>query len=126
MNIPYPQGQQHQADDITSVMAAVDVKANRFISYGGGYATSAGGSGDSQGIGQMDTPAGSAIPVVTEYSYLLECSEAIAKDAYVKPADDGTGRGATGTLTDHCGRALGSSTAAGQLLEVQIVRHVHG
>jgi hypothetical protein len=30
-----------------------------------------------------------------------------------------------GTLTDHCGRALGAAAAAGQLVEVQIVKHVH-
>jgi hypothetical protein len=62
---------------------------------------------------------------VTEFSYLVECSAAIAVGDYIKPAVDGTGRGAVGTLTDHCGRALGATTAAGQLFEMQIVKHVH-
>ena len=34
-------------------------------------------------------------------------------------------RGAKGTLADHCGRALGDTAAAGQLVECQIVKHVH-
>ena len=28
-------------------------------------------------------------------------------------------------LDDHCGRALGATSAAGQLVECQIVKHVH-
>ena len=63
--------------------------------------------------------------VVTGYSYLIECSEALAVGDYVKPAVDASGQGAKGTLTDHCGRALGASTTAGQLVECQIVKHVH-
>ena len=32
---------------------------------------------------------------------------------------------AKGTLADHCGRALGAASAAGQLVECQIVKHAH-
>jgi hypothetical protein len=31
----------------------------------------------------------------------------------------------TGSAADHCGRALSASTQAGQLIEVQIYKHVH-
>ena len=63
--------------------------------------------------------------MVTGYSFLLEVSEAVTFGAYVKPASDGSGRGAVGTLTDHCGRALSAASGAGQLIECQIVKHVH-
>ena len=121
----YTQGQQHQAKDVTTVVASAAVEANRFIAYDGAYATAAGGAHDSQGISQAAAAIGESVPVVTGYSYLLACSEALAVGEYVKPAVDGCGRGAKGTLADHCGRALGETTAAGQLVECQIVKHVH-
>ena len=118
-------GAQHQKDDSTTVVATTAVVASRFIAYDGGYATAAGGVKDAQGIGENDAAAGDAISVVTCYSYTLEASAPIAFGDYVMPAADATGRGAVGTLLNHCGRALGAATAAGQLVEVQIVRHVH-
>ena len=121
----YTQGQQHQAKDVTTVVASAAVAENRFIAYDGAYATAAGGAHDSQGISQSAAAIGEIVPVVTGYSYLLACSEALAVGDYVKPAVDGSGRGAKGTLADHCGRALGETTAAGQLVECQIVKHVH-
>ena len=59
------------------------------------------------------------------FRYLIQASAALAVGDYVKPATDGSGRGAKGTLADHCGRALGDTAAAGQLVECQIVKHVH-
>ena len=35
------------------------------------------------------------------------------------------GKAIAGTLADHCGRALGAATAAGQLIEAQLYKHVH-
>lgn len=121
----YTQGQQHQAKDVTTVIASAAVAANRFIAYDGAHATAAGGAHDCQGISQTAAAIGEPVPVVTSYSYLLVCSEALAVGDYVKPATDGSGRGAKGTLTDHCGRALGATSAAGQLVECQVVKHVH-
>jgi hypothetical protein len=118
-------GLQHQKRfALTMVLTALAV-ANRIMAYDGGYATAAGGVKDAQGVSETGGAVGDAISVVTDYSYLVECSAAIAFGDYVKPAVDGTGRAAVGTLTDHCGRALGTTTAAGQLVEVQIVKHVH-
>ncbi|WP_296871362.1 capsid cement protein [Tibeticola sp.] len=118
-------GLQHQKDDAVTVVATVPLAANRLIGYDGAYATSAGGVHDAQGVSEFAAAAGQAVSVVTEYSYLVECAEPIAFGDYVKPAADGSGRAAVGTLTDHCGRALGATAAAGQLFEMQIVRHVH-
>ena len=120
----YTKGQQHQAKDVTTVVASATLAANRFVAYDGAYATAAGGAHDSQGISQAAAAIGESVPVVTGYSYLLACSEALAVGDYVKPAVDGSGRGAKGTLADHCGRALGATTTAGQLVECRIVTHV--
>lgn len=118
-------GLQHQKDDAITVVATAPIAANRIVGYDGAHATSAGGVHDAQGVSETAAAVGEAVSLVTEYSYLVECSEPIAFGDYVKPAIDGTGRGAVGALADHCGRALGATTAAGQLFELQIVRHVH-
>ena len=118
-------GLQHQKDDAITVVATAALLPNRIVGYDGAYATAAGGAHDAQGVSEMPGAVGDAVSVVTEYSYLVEASEAVAFGDYVKPAVDGTGRGAVGTLTDHCGRALGAATVAGQLFEMQIVKHVH-
>lgn len=118
-------GLQHQKDDAITVVVTAAIAANRIVAYDGAYATAAGGARDAQGVSEMPGAVGDAVSVVTEYSYLVEASEAVAFGDYVKPAVDGTGRGAVGTLTDHCGRALGAATVAGQLFEMQIVKHVH-
>ena len=118
-------GQQHQKEDAITVVATAALAANRIIGYDGAYATSAGGVHDAQGVSETDAAIGDALSVVTEYSYTTECSAAVAFGDYIKPAADGTGRAAVGSITDHCGRALGATSAAGQLFEMQIVRHVH-
>lgn len=118
-------GQQHQKTDAITVVATADLVAYRIIGYDGTYATSAGGLHDAQGVSEFDCAMGEACSVVTEYSYLVEASAIIAFGDYIKPAVDGTGRGAVGALADHCGRALGAAAAAGQLFEMQIINHVH-
>lgn len=118
-------GQQHQKCDAVTVVATATVAANRFIGYDGAHATSAGGAHDSQGISEFAGVAGDALSVVTEYSYLVMASEVITQFAYVKPAIDGSGKAAVGASDEHCGRALGAATAAGQLIEVEIVKHQH-
>ncbi len=118
-------GLQHQKRFAVTLVAMAAIAANRIIAYDGTYATAVGGVKDAQGVSEFDAASGDAVSVVTDYSYLVECSAAIAFGDYIKPAVDGTGRAAVGTLADHCGRALGATTAAGQLVEMQIVRHVH-
>ncbi len=76
-------------------------------------------------MAEENAAVGEAVSVVTDYSYLVECSEALALGDYVKPAADGSGKAAKGALAEYCGRALGATSAAGQLVEVQIVKHVH-
>lgn len=115
-------GRQYDKQHALTVVAIAAVAANRFIGYDGQHATAAGGVRDSQGVSETAADIGQAFPVVTRYSYLVEASEAIAFGDYIKPAADGSGRGAVGTATVHCGRALGAA-AAGQLVEVQILTH---
>ena len=118
-------GLQMQKRFAVTIVAAAALAVNRIIAYDGGYATAAGGVKDAQGVSEADCAANDAVSVVTDYSYLVEASAPIAFGDYVMPAVDATGRAAVGTLVNHCGRALGAASAAGQLVEVQIVRHVH-
>lgn len=107
-------------------LAAMSVLAGaRFIGYDGLYATAAGGVKDAQGVSENAAAQDEAVSVITGYSALVEASAPIAVGAYVMPAADGTGRAAVGSLLNHCGRALGTATAAGQLVEVEIKTHVH-
>ena len=117
-------GAQHQKRFALTMVAVAALEANRFAAYDGTYATSAGGVKDSQGVTENDAAIGDALSVVTDYSYPVEASAAVAFGDYIKPAADGTGRAAVGTIGDHCGRALGAA-AVGQLFECQIVQHAH-
>ncbi|MFM9881203.1 MAG: capsid cement protein [Burkholderiaceae bacterium] len=116
---------QHSKIFALTVVAAAAIEANRLIAYDGTYATSAGGVKDCQGVSEFAAPVDTATSVVAMYSYPVEASAAIAFGDYIKPAADGSGRAAIGTIGDHCGRALGAAAAAGALFEMQIVKHVH-
>lgn len=118
-------GLQYAKYHAITAIATAALAVNRIVGYDGAYATAAGGVHDAQGVSEMDAAVGDAVSLVTDYSYLVECSEAVAFGAYIKPAVDGSGKGAVGSLADHCGRALGATTAAGQLFEMQVVKHVH-
>lgn len=118
-------GAQCHREDAITIVAQVDLAAYRLISYAGGYATAAGGGGnDCQGVSQSAALANEALAITVEYSELVECSAPIAQWDWIKPAADGTGRAAVGSRTDNCGRALGATTAAGLVVEVQILKHV--
>lgn len=117
---------QFERTHATMVVATAVIAANRFVGYGGAHASAtAGGAADAQGVSEMAAAIGDVIPVVTGYSYLVEASAPITKHALVKPAADGSGRAVAGSMADHCGRALAAATAAGQLIEVEILEHVH-
>lgn len=118
-------GAQYSKITALTIIAAAALAANRIIAYDGGYATAAGGVKDAQGVSETAADAGAALTLVTSYSYPVECSAAIAFGDYVKPAADGSGKAAVGAADEHCGRALGATTAAGQLVEMQIVKHQH-
>lgn len=118
----------YQKTHATTAVAAVDLAARRFVSYDGNYATAAGGGKDCQGVSENAAAKDEAVSVITSYTAIVECSEAIALYDYVKPAVDNTGRaakGATGATPNYCARALSATTAAGQMVECQILRHVH-
>ena len=118
-------GRQADIRHATTIVAQADVVRRRFIAFDGTYATSAGGAKDMQGVSQTDALTGQALALTTSYSELVEASAAITFGAYIKPAADGSGRAAVGTIGDHCGRALGATGAAGQMLEVKLCQHVH-
>lgn len=118
-------GNQYDKQHAVTMIAIAALAASRIVAYDGAYATAAGGVHDAQGVTETAAAVGESVSATTGYSALVECSEAVAFGDYIKPAVDGTGRGAVGTLADHCGRALGATTAAGQLFEMQIVKHIH-
>ena len=116
-------GRQFDKQHAITLVAAIALAAHRFVAYDGGYPTVAGGAKDVQGITETDAAVGDAVPVVTGYSYLVEAGGPIAFGDLVKP--DAVGKAVVGTAADHCGRCLGVATQAGQLVEVQIYKHVH-
>jgi hypothetical protein len=120
-------GRQFDKCHALTIVAAAALAASRFIAYDGGYATSAGGVKDSQGVSETAADAaGDALSLVTGYSYRVEAGEAIAFGDYVKPDAGGTGKAIVGAANECCGRALGAASAAGELIEVQIFqRHQH-
>lgn len=118
-------GAQYDKQHAITIVATAAIAAARFAAYDGTHATSAGGAKDAQGISETSADIGQAFTAITGYSGLVEASAAIAFGDYVKPAADGSGKAAVGAVDEHCGRALGAATAAGQLFEVQIVKHQH-
>lgn len=116
-------GRQYDKQHAVTLIALTALAAARFVAYDGGYPSIAGGAKDVQGVTEYAAEAGDAVSVTTGYSALVEAGEAIAFGGLVKT--DATGKAVPGTATDHCGRALGAATAAGQLIEVQVLKHVH-
>ena len=116
-------GRQYDKTHGVTIVAAVALAAFRFVAYDGGSPSIAGGAKDCQGVSESSAEAGDAINLVTGYSYLVEAEAASVFGALVKVGTDG--KAITGSLTDHCGRALGAATAAGQLIEVQLYKHAH-
>ena len=110
-----------------TVVATAALTKNRFVSFDGTHTVVAPASGgkDCCGVSEESAAVGEAVSVITGYSALVEASAAITLGAYVKPAADGSGKAAAGSLSDHCGRALSAATAAGELVEVQLTEHVH-
>ena len=116
-------GRQFDKQHAITLVATAALAAHRFVAYDGGYPTTAGGAKAAQGVTGTAAASGEAVSVVTGYSYLVEAGGAVAFGALVKA--DATGRAVTGSLSEHCGRALGAATAEGQLIEVEILKHVH-
>lgn len=116
-------GRQYDKTHAVTLVAAAALAANRFVAYDGTYPTIAGGAKDVQGVTLSAAEVNDAVTVVTDYSYLVEAGGAIAFGALVKP--DAVGKAVAGTAADHCGRALGAAIATGQLIEVQLYKHVH-
>lgn len=116
-------GRQYDKQHAVTIVATAALAAHRFVAYDGGYPSVAGGAKDSQGVTETAAEIGDAVTAVTDYSYLVEAEAAIAFGDLVKVGTDG--KAITGTAADHCGRALGAATQAGQLIEVQIYKHVH-
>lgn len=116
-------GCQYDKQHAITMVATTALAAHRFIAYDGGYPSAAGGAKAVQGVSETSAQAGEALSVVTSYSYLVEAAAAIAFGQLVKP--DASGKAVVGSLTEHCARALGAATQAGQLVEVQLLPHVH-
>ena len=117
--------QYNKTHAVTVSLTAIAIAA-RFISYAGTHASaSAGGTADSCGVSETGGEVGDAVSAITSYSAPVQSSAAISAGAWVKPAADGSGRAVTGSVTDHCGRALTAATGADELIEVEVLPHVH-
>lgn len=118
-------GRQYDKTHSVTLVAIAILAANRFVAYDGDYPVTIGavGASDVQGVTESAAAIGDAVSAITGYSALVEASEAISFGAFV--TTDATGKAAVGTAANHCGRALGDATAAGQLIEVQLLAHVH-
>jgi hypothetical protein len=117
--------QQYDKQHATTVIATAAIEPNRFVGYGGAHASSAEGLSDAQGVSETFASPGDAVSCITAYSALVEVAETIAFGDFVTVGNDGTGRAIVGTAADHCGRALGDAPQPGQLVEVQVLEHVH-
>lgn len=119
-------GRQFDKQHAVTIVATVALEANRFVAYDGGYATKVlgGGAKDMQGVSEHAAAVGEAVSAITGYSALVEANEAIAFGAWIKPDLAGTGKAAVGSATEYCARALGAASAAGQLVECQLLPHV--
>ena len=116
-------GRQFDKRHSVTIVAMAALASCRFAAYDGGYPNATGGAKDVQGVTENAADVGEAVALTTSYSALVEAGAAIAFGVLV--TTDATGRAVAGTAADHCGRALGASTAAGQLIEVQLYKHVH-
>lgn len=121
-------GRQYEKIHATTVRVpdVAEGKANRFIAIDGNYATSAGTVKDSLGISEDDKYQGT-ITVITNYSGVIELSEAVVPGDYLRPAADGTGRAEKGSATDHCARVRSAEKggAVGEFIEAIILPHIH-
>jgi len=118
-------GLQYDKQHGVTIEATARLEKARFIAFDGTHATSAGAAKDSQGISETAADIGEVVTAITSYSGLVQSGEALAQFAFVKPAADGSGRAIAGTATENCGRTLGATSAADQLVEVQVTKHVH-
>lgn len=116
-------GRQYDKTHAVTIVATVPVAACRFIAYDGGYPSVAGDAKDMQGVTESAADIGEAVSAITGYSALVETEAAIAFGSLVTVGTDG--KAITGSAVDHCGRALGTATAAGQLIEVELRKHTH-
>ena len=117
-------GRQYDKQHARTMLATAAIEANRFIALDGGYATNAGATKDSAGVSESSASIGDVFPVITGFSALVVASEPIAQHAFVRPAADGSGKAATGTATDYCGRAM-EAAVTGQLVEIRLLPHRH-
>lgn len=116
---------QYDKQHAVTIIATAILAAARFVSYNGAAPVVIGavGANDVQGVTEHAAAIGESVSASTGYSALVEASAAIAFGAFV--TTDAAGMAAVGSTTNYCGRALGAATAAGQLIEVQLLPHVH-
>lgn len=123
MPIPPISGPQFDKQHAVTVVATAVLEAHRFIGYDGAYALGTADVRDVQCISETAAQPGEAFSGVTGYSYPVQAAEPLALGDYVKPANDGSGRAAKGTATDHCARAL-HAVIAGKLVECELARRL--
>lgn len=119
-------GRQFDKTHAVTVVAQAAIAAYRFVTYEGkqAIATTASAKAYVQGVSEEAAAQGEALSVVTGYSYLVQAAASgIAVGDFLKP--DADGKAVVGDATHHCGKALGTTAAIGDLVEVQILPHVN-
>jgi hypothetical protein len=120
-------GRQYERVHSTTIQVPDDAegKANRFIGADGYYADGTSLIKCSRGI-SIDEKDQGVINVVTYYSGVIELAEAVDPCDFIKPAADGSGRGAKGSATEHCAQVISAKKggAVGDFIEVIILPHV--
>lgn len=119
-------GRQYERIHSTTIQVPDDAegKANRFIGADGYYADGTSLVKLSRGVSENEKYQG-VQNVITSYTGVIELAEAVDPCDFIKPAADGTGRGAKGSATDHCAQVCSASKggAAGECIEVIILPH---
>ena len=101
-----------------SVLAAVDLTANHFVSPTGGLPTV---SSNTLGVANMDTEAGSIAPVIVAGTASVVASAAILKGAAIETLADG--RAVTKDSGVAVARALEAATQAGDVIQVLLIQN---
>lgn len=120
-------GLQFDKTHATTVIAAEDIPAHRFVTYDGKLADMTNPmdmltAGAIIGVSEEAAKAGDAVAAVTGFSYLVEAAGPIAYGVAVTTTNDGRTiaidpNAGMGVLVGH---ALGAAQQAGDLVEVRL------
>lgn len=99
------------------VTASAAITKHRFVTLAGAHC---GAGAKAVGVSRFDTPDTKEISTIVLGTAVVEAGDAVTADDWV--ASDANGKAVTGTIGDVIlGRALEAASAAGDLIEVQVI-----